>query len=101
MAINLKTNIIKELGIDVLPEKEQEEILQGLGKIIFQSVLLRVMDELTEKEKDSFEKILTEKPNDEEAILTFLKAKVSNLDEIIKEVVSKIKKEAVDFQQNK
>ena len=97
MAINLKTNIIKELGIDVLPEKEQEEILQGLGKIIFQSVLLRVMDELTEKEKDSFEKILTEKPNDEEAILTFLKAKVSNLDEIIKEVVSKIKKEAVDF----
>lgn len=93
----LQKNIIKELGLDKLPEKEQEESLLTIGRIIFQAVLIRVMEELTEKEKDQFEKILTEKPNDEEAILKFLQTKVSNLNEIVNEEVAKFKQEGLDF----
>lgn len=93
----LQKNIIKDLGLDKLSEKEQEKILLGLGGVIFQSVLIRVMDELDNKGKDEFEKILTEKPNDEEAILKFLKKKVPNLNIIVNEEVAKIKREAVDF----
>lgn len=93
----LQKNIIKDLGIENLPEKEQEEILLSIGRIIFQSVLIRVMDELTEKEKDKFEKILTEKQNDEKAILGFLQEKVPNLNEIVNEEVAKFKQESVDF----
>lgn len=93
----LQKNIIKDLGIDTLPEKEQEEMLLSIGKIIFQSVLIRVMDELDEKGKDEFEKLLEEKANDEEAILNFLRLKIPNLDEIVNEEVAKFKQESVNF----
>lgn len=92
-----KQNIIKSLGIDTLPEKEQEEVLLKVGTIIFQSVLARVMDVLEPEEKDQFTKILTEKPDDEKAIMEFLESKVSNLDEIVNEEVANFKKESLDF----
>lgn len=97
MATILQENIIKNLGLDSLPEKEQEEALQSIGRIIFQSVLIRVMEELDDKGKDEFEKILSEKPNDESAILGFLQTKIPNLDEIVNNEVSKFKQESVDF----
>lgn len=97
MATILQKNIIKELGLDNLSEKEQEETLLSIGKIIFQSVLIRTMEELDDKSKDEFEKILSEKPNDEEAILSFLQKKLPNLNDIVNDEVSKFKQESVDF----
>ncbi|MDI6603324.1 MAG: hypothetical protein QME57_04460 [Patescibacteria group bacterium] len=93
----LKQNIIKNLGIDTLPEKEQEEVLLRIGKIIFQSVLIRVMERLNSKEKDQFTRLLTEKPDDEKAILDFLKSKISNFNEIVNEEIISFKKESLDF----
>ncbi|MEK7553288.1 MAG: DUF5663 domain-containing protein [Patescibacteria group bacterium] len=93
----LQKNIIKDLGLENLSEKEQEESLLSIGRIIFQSVLIRVMEELDEAGKDEFEKILTEKPNDEEAILGFLQAKISNFNEIVSGEVAKFKQGSVDF----
>lgn len=93
----LQQNIIKDLGIDTLPEKEQEEALLRVGKIIFQSVLIRVMEQLNANEKDQFTKLLTEKPDDERAILDFLKSKIPNLNEIVNEEVASLKKESLDF----
>lgn len=97
MATILQKNIIKDLGLDTLPGKEQEETLLSIGRIIFQSVLISVMDELDEAGNDEFEKILSEKPNDEEAIFGFLQSKLPNLNEIINDEVSKFKQESVDF----
>ena len=85
------------MGLENLSEKEQEESLLSIGRIIFQSVLIRVMEELDEAGKDEFEKILTEKPNDEEAILGFLQAKISNFNEIVSGEVAKFKQGSVDF----
>jgi hypothetical protein len=93
----LQRNIIKELGLDKLPEKEQEETLLNMGKIIFQSVLIRTMEELDDKGKDEFEKILSEKSNNEEAIMSFLRSKLPNLNKIVDDEVSKFKQESVDF----
>lgn len=93
----LQKNIIKELGLDTLPEKEQEEALLSIGRIIFQSVLIRTMEELDEADKDEFDKILSDKSNDEEVILGFLQKKIPNLDEIVNDEVVKFKQESVDF----
>lgn len=93
----LQENIIKNLGLDSLPGKEQEEALQSIGRIIFQSVLIRTMEELDGAGKDEFEKILTERPNDESAILGFLQTKIPNFDEIVNDEVAKFKQESVDF----
>ena len=96
----LKQNIIKELGLDTLSPEDQEEAILNIGRIIFQGVLIKVMGEMSEKEKDEFEKILTEKPDDEDAILEFLKSKIPNLDEVVNEEVAKFKRESLDFMKN-
>lgn len=96
----LKQNIIKELGLDTLSPEDQEEAILNIGRIIFQGVLIKVMGEMSEKDKDEFEKILTEKPDDEDAILEFLKSKIPNLDEVVNEEVAKFKRESLDFMKN-
>lgn len=83
-----KENIVKDLG---------PETLFGIEKIIFQSVLLRIIERLSDDDADNFEKLLEEKPDDEEAILSYLRSKNSNFDIIVNEEADKFKKEAVDF----
>ncbi|MBI2514921.1 hypothetical protein HYV91_01905 [Candidatus Wolfebacteria bacterium] len=95
----LKQNIIQDLGIDRLPADEQEEALLSIGRIIFQGVLIRVMGLLGEKDKDEFDKLLTEKADDEEAVLKFLQAKLPNLDEIVNNEIAMFKRESLDFMQ--
>lgn len=93
----LKQNIINDLGIGALPQEQQEEALFSIGNIIFQKVLIRVIESMAEADKDAFEKILSEKNNKPETILNFLRSKVANLDEIVNEEVRKFKQESADI----
>ena len=96
----LKQNIIKDLGMDQLSPEKQEEMLLTIGRLIFQGVIIRVMGLLSEKDKDEFDKLLTERIEDEEAVLNFLKSKIPNLEELINEEVALFKKGSVDFMQS-
>jgi len=96
----LKKNIIEDLGLDKLPQKDQEEMLLMIGRLIFQGVIIRVMSLLSEKDKDDFDKLLSEKIEDEEAVLKFLESCVPNLNEIINDEVSSFKKESGEFMKN-
>lgn len=93
----LKQNIINTLGIDVLPQAEQEEALETMGRIIFQAVLIRVVEELKDEDKDEFEKVLENAQGNEDALFNFLKAKLPDLDSIVEEEVAKFKQANVDF----
>ena len=95
-----RDNLIKELGLDNLPSEKQMEILLDVGRIIQQNVVLRVLDELDEKDKGEFDKLLEEKTGDEEAILAFLRSKIKNLDEIVEEETANFKKGSVDLMKN-
>ena len=96
----LKKNIIEDLGLDKLPQKDQEEMLLMIGRLIFQGVIIRVMSLLSEKDKDDFDKLLSEKIEDEEAVLKFLESCVPNLNEIINDEVASFKKESGEFMKN-
>ena len=96
----LKKNIIEDLGLDKLPQKDQEEMLLMIGRLIFQGVIIRVMSLLSEKDKDDFDKLLSEKIEDEEEVLKFLESCVPNLNEIINDEVSSFKKESGEFMKN-
>ena len=96
----LKENIIKSLGIDALPQEQQEEALAKIGNMIFQGVLMKVMENMAEADRDEFEKLLSEKNNEPEAILNFLRSKITNLDEIVNEEIIKFKQESTNFMNN-
>jgi hypothetical protein len=97
MANLIGENIIKDLGFDRLPRGEQEKAILSFGRIIFQAVLIRVLDELDEKSKDEFEALLTKRPDDQDAILAFLQTKLPNLNDIVNEEVSRLKAESADL----
>lgn len=99
MATNFKNDLIKELGLEDLPSEEQVEIVLKIGRIIQQNIILRVLDEMKEEDKDEFDKFLGEKGDDQEAITEFLRSKIPNLDDIVNEEIEKFKTEKINFLQ--
>lgn len=93
----LQENIIKDLGLDALPESEREEALMSIGKMVFQGVLMRAINELSDEDAEAFGKLMEEKPDDQQAVLDFLQSKVSNFDEIVKEEAMNFKRDGIDF----
>lgn len=98
MFTTLREHIIKELGLEGLPEEKKAEIILNIGRIVQQNIILRILDELkNEADKDEFDALLGEKGDDEQAVFEFLQSKIPKLDEIVNEEIAKFKQESVDF----
>lgn len=94
----LNENIIKYLGLENLDETKQKDTLLRIGKVIYQAVMMRVVDLLDEPSQGEFDKLLDEVKADEskqDMIMEFLKTKIPNLDEIAKEEITKFKEETM------
>jgi len=89
----IKEKITKILDLEKLSGTEREDILIKIGSIIFQNVLARALEKISDKEQDEFEAIL-DKNADPEEIFEFLKSKVDDLDKIIEEEAIKFKDKA-------
>ena len=93
---DINKNIVLTLGINTLPVEQQKEAMERLGSIVYQEVMLRVLDILTEEDKDLFEKLIEKDPNPE-TMFGFLSDKIPNLDEIVKEEAEKLREESKDI----
>lgn len=92
----INQNIIEILGINSLPEEKQKEAMEKLGAIVYQEIMLRVLDILSEEDKDEFEKIIEKNP-DPETMFSFLGEKISNFDEIVEEEAKKLRDESAEI----
>jgi hypothetical protein len=93
----LQIDLIKHLGLDNLPPEKKEEVILKMSGVIQQNILLRILRELDEKDKDEFDKILGEDNN--EKTLEFLKNKLPNLDDLVKEEIAKFKENIIERMQ--
>jgi hypothetical protein len=97
-------DLIDEFGIDMLSEEEQEEFLGDLADALYESVLLDVAVQLSDADRDALttliERASTGADNDahQEAVFSFLKLKVPNLDDIIKFEADKLKQNYLALQ---
>ncbi len=92
----INNNIITTLGIDALPVEQQKEAMEKLGAIVYQEVMLRALDAMTDEQKDEFEKLI-EKDPDPETMFMFLSEKVPNIAEIASEEAEKLRTESADI----
>lgn len=92
----INKNIVVTLGINTLPAEKQKEVMESLGAIVYQEVMLRALDILSEEEKDEFEKLIEKDPNPE-TMFGYLVAKIPNLEEIVKEEAENLRKEGADI----
>jgi hypothetical protein len=92
----INKNIVTILGINTLPVEKQKEAMERLGAIVYQEVMLRALDILTEEDKDEFEKLIEKDPNPE-TMFGFLSEKIPNLEDIVKEEAESLRKESVEI----
>lgn len=92
----INSNIVIALGINKLPIEKQKEAMERLGAIVYQEVILRSLEILTDEEKDSLEKLIEKDPNPE-IIFGFLSEKISNFEEIVKEEAEKLRNDAIEI----
>lgn len=86
----IQKNITNALELDSLPPEEAQEIILRVGALIYQNVLMRVMEIMTEVDQDEFEKLLDNNTQADE-IFIFLKNKVEGFEKIIEEEALKFK----------
>lgn len=89
----IQQNIIGVLELDKLSPEERGETLVRVGALIYQNVLMRVMEMITEADQDEFEKLLDKNARPDE-IFIFLKNKVPDFEKIIDEEALKFKNKA-------
>ncbi len=84
-----------EFGLSTLPPEKQEELLTRIGGIIYKSVLMRALDQMSESEQDEFDALLEQDKGPEE-IFAFLQEKIPTIETIIKEEADAFKKETME-----
>ena len=92
---NLSKDLVEEWGLKSLPEEKQAEIVERIGRLIYQAVLVRSLDILSEKEQTELDLLLDEDATTPEEVLLFLKSKIPTFDQLIIEERDKLKEDLI------
>lgn len=92
----LKADLFKELGMEFLTPEEKVSYIEAIGEIINRRLILRLMKEMTDDQKERLDKILTEYPNNNLMLGQFLKLEMPDLQSVINEETAAAKKELMD-----
>lgn len=87
----LTKNIINEWGLTGLSEREQIDYVERIGKLIYQAILVRSLDILSEVEQEEFDLLLDEDTTTPEDVLAFLQKKIPTFQMLLKEEIGKLK----------
>ncbi len=100
MPNSLQEKIKQELGINNLPQVKQDEIITKIGELIFQGIMIQVVEGLSENDQDEFSDLLDEiqeKPDSGEKLMNFLQERVPNLNTIVKNEVNRFRKDSLEI----
>src|SRR3989344_7253168 len=83
----IRTTLIKELGIEELPAEAQDEIVSKLGEIILKSVTVAIFEKLSEEAREEFQVLTTS--GEAERIREFLTKNVPDMEGLMAEELKK------------
>lgn len=87
----LSKDIIVEWGLGELPLEEQVDMVDRIGRLIYQALLVRSLDILSEVEQTEFDLLLDEDTTTPEEVVLFLERKIPTFKLLLKEEVNKLK----------
>ncbi len=93
----MDSDFMKEFGLDRLPPDKRDEALAQIGRIIYQGVLIRALDRLSEQDQRDFERLLNDHPDDEQVLTDFLEHRVPDLDAIIQDEIAQFRSDAASI----
>lgn len=90
----LRQTIINAYNLGSLSEDEQNDIIERIGSLIFQGILMRVMEDMPETLQSEFEEML-DKDASPEMIIGFLRDNVQDFEKIAQEEAEKFQRESM------
>lgn len=89
----LTKEIIAEWGLESLPEIKQVEMMDRIGRMLYQAILVKSLDILSEAEQTEFDVILDKDTSTPKDVLEFLKSKIPTFDQMMNEERDRLKEE--------
>lgn len=87
----LSQDIIQGWELESLPEIRQVEMIDRIGRILYQAILVRALDILTDKEQDQLDELLAEDDTKPQDVLGFLEARIPTFKQLVREEREHIK----------
>lgn len=84
---------IKDWGLGSLTEGQGIETVDTIGRMIYQAVLVRSLNILSEKEEHELDNLFDKDSTTPRDVLLFLQSKIKNFADIVKEERDKLKEE--------
>ena len=88
----IKQKIATDFGFADLPPQEQERMIEKIGNMLFESVLERSFDSLSDKDLTEYEDMLGQTGADYQKIMSFFKERVPTFSQIVSSELSRLKK---------
>lgn len=85
--------LVRELGLDRLPEDKQQQLLAQMGEVLMKRIFLETLEKLAEAGKDEeYEQFMEKQPTQEEAE-AFLTTHIPGYAEMVEGIVADFKNE--------
>ncbi len=81
----LSKEIIKEWRLDSLPDTKREEVVSRIGRILYQAILVRTLEILSDDEQTQLDDLMNKDSTTPKDVLLFLKNKIPTFDTLVKE----------------
>ena len=89
----LSKDIIKEWGLENLSDMQRMEMTDRIGRIMYQAILVRSLDILSDKEEQELDALLDTDSTTPPRVLAFLKSKIPTFGLLVKEQRQKLKED--------
>lgn len=89
-------NLMKDLGLEDLPEDKQAELVVKMTEVILKRMFVETMDRLDPADQDAYSEMLDKGAIPEE-IEQFLRSKIEDYDQLLEKIVVDFKKEMTGF----
>lgn len=92
----LNANLLEELGMDAMTPEEAVAFFDAFGNIIWQRIVLRLNEELSDEQKDKLDALLAKIPQNPQELGEFFMNEVEGFEQMVNEEVAGYKKELMD-----
>lgn len=89
----LSKDIIKEWGLQSIPLEKQEEVVERIGRLLYQAILVRSLDILSEKEQDDLDKLLDKDDTTPQTVFAFLESKIPTFQDLMRDEKASLKRD--------
>ncbi len=87
-----KNKIVSDFGLFKMDGRQQEDMIEKIGNLLFESVVERSVDAMDEQLIDEFDAVVQNAGSNYDNVIAFLVEKVPNFEEIVSDELSRLKK---------